>query len=78
MKHKLTANLGLKLLSLVMAFLIWLIVANVYNPTISVLFKDVKIQVINEDSVTEIDKAFSIVSEDTVVLKVTERQRGDV
>ncbi|MCD7737114.1 MAG: hypothetical protein LUI07_09180 [Lachnospiraceae bacterium] len=83
MKHKgnkklpgrLTRNLSLKLLSVGVAFLIWLVVANVDNPTQSKLFRDIKIEIINEDSVTEIDKAFDIVSEDSVVIKVTERRR---
>ena len=61
MKHKLTSNLSLKLLSLVFAFLIWLLVMNIDNPIVPKLFKDVKIQVINADSVTEIDKVFDIV-----------------
>ena len=56
MKHKLTSNLSLKLLSLVFAFLIWLLVMNIDNPIVPKLFKDVKIQVINADSVTEIDQ----------------------
>lgn len=74
MKHKLTKNLSLKLLSMVVAFLIWLIVGNVDNPINTSLYRDVKIQIANEDSVTEIDKVFDIVSEETVVVKVKERQ----
>lgn len=74
MKRKRTANIGLKLLSLVLAFLIWLLVANIDNPTTSEIFKGVDIQVINADSVTEIDKTFDIISEDSVVIKVTERK----
>ncbi|MCD7762666.1 MAG: hypothetical protein LUI14_05620 [Lachnospiraceae bacterium] len=68
-------NLPLKLISVGVAFVIWLVVANVSNPTMSKLFRDIKIEIINEDSVTEIDKAFDIVSEDSVVIKVTERRR---
>lgn len=74
MKHKWTGNLSLKLLSLVVAFLIWLLVMNIDNPTKSRLFQ-VGIQLMNEDSVTEIDKAFDIISDETVILKVTERRR---
>lgn len=74
MKHKLTNNLPLKLLSLVVAFLIWLVVGNVDNPIGYSLFRDIKIQITNEDSVTEIDKVFDIVSDETVVIKVRERQ----
>ncbi len=75
MRRKLTKNLGLKILSILIAFLIWLLVANVNNPVKSKLFRDVKIQIINEDSVTEIDKTFDIISEDSVTLRVTERRR---
>ncbi|MCC8067096.1 MAG: hypothetical protein LIO94_08355 [Clostridiales bacterium] len=83
MKHKtsgklhgrFTRNMALKLLSVAIAFLIWIVVANVDNPTKSKLFRDIKIEIINEDSVTEIDKAFDITSEDSVVIKVTERRR---
>ncbi len=75
MRHRLTRNLGWKILSLVTGFLIWILVVNVDNPTKSKLFRDVNIQIINEDSVTEIDKAFDIVSDDTATLKVTERRR---
>lgn len=74
MKHKLTRNIGLKLLSLLVAFLIWLVVVNIDNPTRSQLYKDIKIQTVNEDSVTEIDKVFDVISDDTVVIKVTERR----
>ncbi len=75
MRRKLTKNLGLKILSLLVAFLIWLLVANVNNPVKSKLFRDVKIQIVNENSVTEIDKTFDIVSEDSVTIKVTERRK---
>lgn len=73
MKHKLTRNLSLKLLSLIVAFLIWILIDNIDNPTRSKLFRDVPIQVINGESVTEIDKVYDIVSDESVMLKVTER-----
>ena len=69
MKHKWTRNLSLKLLSLVVAFLIWILIDNINNPTRSKLFRDVKIQVVNGESVTEIDKVYDIVSEESVVLR---------
>ncbi len=74
MKHKWTRNLSLKLLSLVVAFLIWMLIDNIDNPLRSRLFRDVPIQVINGESVAEIDKVYDIVSDETVVLKVTERK----
>ncbi len=74
MRHKLARNIGLKLVSLVVAFLIWLLVVNVDDPTDSILFRNVKVNILNEDSVTEIDKVFAPVSGDTVVVKVTEHK----
>ncbi len=74
MKHKLTRNLALKLLSLFVAFLIWLVVVNINNPVSYGLYKDIKIQILNEDSVTEIDKVFEIVSDETVVIRVREHK----
>lgn len=74
MKRKWTGNLSLKLLSLVVAFLIWILIENIDNPTRTRLFRDVKIQVINGESVTEIDKVYDIISEEAVVLKVSERR----
>ena len=73
MKHRLTRNIGLKFSSLAVAFLIWLIVANIDNPMDSRLYRGIKIQTANADSVTDIDKTFEFASEDTVVIKVTER-----
>lgn len=74
MKRKLTGNLSLKLLSLVVGLVIWLLVENINNPTRTKLFNNIEINVINEDSVTEIDKVYDIVSGQNVVIKVTERK----
>ncbi len=71
--RRLTRNLALKVLSLAMAVLIWLLVTNVNNPYDSMLLKDVRVQFMNEDSVTDIDKVFYVVDGSTVTLKVTER-----
>ena len=77
MKHKFTRNIGLKILSLLVAFLIWLLVANVDDPTQTVLFKNIKITMVNTESVTELDKVFAVVEDDVygdaVIIKVTER-----
>lgn len=77
MKHKFTRNIGLKLLSLLVAFLIWLLVANVDDPTRTVLFRNIKITTVNTESVTELDKVFDVVEDDVygdkVIIKVTER-----
>ncbi len=74
MKHKLTRNIGLKAISLVVAMLIWFLIATINNPTTSKLFRDVSVEIINQSSVADIDKAFDVLDGDSVTLKVTERK----
>lgn len=77
MKYKFTRNIGLKVLSLVVAFLIWLLVVNVNDPVNVRLFRDVKIQQENVESVTELDKVLDVVEDDvygdTVIIRVKEK-----
>ena len=78
MKYKFTRNMGLKLLSLFVAFGIWLLVVNVNDPMSVRLFRDVKIQQENVESVTALDKVLDVVEDDvygdTVIIKVKERK----
>ena len=48
MKERLTNNLGLKLISVFLAFFVWLFVSNVSNPLISDSV-DVPVEIINEE-----------------------------
>ena len=48
MKEKITHNLGLKILSVVIAFLVWLIVVNVSNPEVTDSV-NVPLEVLNGD-----------------------------
>ena len=70
--------MGLKLLSLFVAFGIWLLVVNVNDPMSVRLFRDVKIQQENVESVTALDKVLDVVEDDvygdTVIIKVKERK----
>ena len=78
MKYKFTRNMGLKLLSLFVAFGIWLLVVNVNDPMSVRLFRDIKIQQENVESVTALDKVLDVVEDDvygdTVIIKVKERK----
>ena len=59
MKEKRTNNLTLKLISVAIAFLIWLIVVNVSNPDIE-MSVTVPIEVRNADVLTSADKTYSL------------------
>lgn len=70
---KLTSNLGLKVIALVIAFLIWLLVTNTNNPRKTQLFTNVPINVVNKDSIADIGKVVELEGS-TVTLKVTEKR----
>lgn len=72
---KITGNLGLKVVAAVIAFLIWTLVTNTNNPVKSVLFTNVPITAVNQDSIADIGKVAELEGSGTVTLKVTERRR---
>ena len=74
MKRKLTRNIGLKILSLLVAYLIWLLVISIDDPIISDVIRDVPVQILNENSVTAIDRTVSVLEGDTVSIRVKERR----
>ena len=41
-------NLWLKLLALVVAFIVWLVIINITDPTISRQFTDIPVDILNE------------------------------
>ncbi len=70
MKEILTRNLGLKILSLSIAFLLWLIVINIEDPVIVGNFEEISVTVINEDALDSIDKVYDVVSGELIDIKV--------
>ncbi len=76
MKETLTRNLGLKLLSLFMAILTWLIILNIADPVKERPFNDIEVTVINENALAQKDKVYEVVSGNTV--NVTIRAKRSV
>ncbi len=66
MKEKITRNLGLKILSVVIAFLVWLIVVNVSNPDVSDSV-NVTLEVLNGDVLTDAGLSYRIENNRTTV-----------
>lgn len=52
MKNKLTYNWHLKLLSILLAFILWLVVVNMNDPDITKKFYNIPIEILNEDKIT--------------------------
>lgn len=74
MKEKLTRNLGLKILSVILAAVLWLVITNVDDPEEAKRFSDMKVQVLNEDAITSLDQVYVITKNDTVNFTVQARR----
>ncbi len=70
MKKRLMNNLGLKFLSVICAFFLWLIVLNINDPVDYQQFTGVQVEVINADAITDEGKVYEIL-DNTNVITVT-------
>ncbi|NBH35448.1 hypothetical protein D3Z58_18315 [Clostridiaceae bacterium] len=67
MKERLIKNLGLKILSIFLAFIIWLIVVNVSNPLVSGR-REVTLEIENDQVLTAARRAYDIMGKSTVTV----------
>lgn len=71
MKKKLTNNLLLKILSLVIAFGLWIIVINIDDPVDEKSFSNIKVNLINTNVLTEQNKVYEVINNtDSVRVRV--------
>ena len=70
MKQVLTRNVGLKILSLFLAVLLWVIIMNIDDPYITKTIDDIPVNILNENAVEENNKMYEIDSGDTATIKV--------
>ena len=75
-KRILTSNLGLKIVSVLVACMMWIFVVNVDDPEKVQSFSDVKVEIRNSDCFG-VDKTFSV-QEDTDKVKVWVKARESV
>lgn len=68
--HRILHNFGWKVLSLVMAFLVWMAIMNLEDPYISVTLDNIPVSVLNESALQEQGKISDIESGRTISLKV--------
>lgn len=61
MREKIFNNFGLKVLSAVLAVVLWTIIVNIYDPTTSVTFSNVTVQLINQESLTDKNYSYEVV-----------------
>lgn len=70
MKKTLTNNLGIKIISLILAVILWYAVVNISDPVTTTKFYDVAVTFVNESAMTEAGQVFSVV-DGTDLVKVT-------
>lgn len=71
MKSKITANLGLRIISLFFAFILWLVVNNIENPTVTESYVNIPVKLLNTDLITDAGKVYEIVEGTDVVDRVS-------
>lgn len=71
MKKKLTKNLGLKILSFLIAIVVWIIIVNIEDPLITKKFTDIEVTPINENAITTINQVYTILEGDRVDISVS-------
>ena len=70
MIEKLTHNFSLKILSLALAVLVWLVVLSIEDPVFTTEISNISVTEINGDQITEAGKAYSYVGGNTVSVKI--------
>ena len=73
MKKSLTNNFSLKIISLVLAIMFWLIIASIEDPETTKNFT-IPVTKLNEDLVRESDKTYEVISGNTVTITARGRQ----
>ena len=67
MKKLLTRNLGLTLASLLLAFVLWFLVAQIYDPKDTVTFNNIQVRLINTELLDEEGKVYEVLDNSNLV-----------
>ena len=76
MKKTLTSNIGLKLISLIAAFILWMIVVNTDDPMITRTYSGIAVEVINTDEITDQEKTFEIMDNTDTISVIVHAKRS--
>ena len=74
MKEKLTRNIGVKILSVVIAAILWLVITNTNDPIRYETFTDVPVNIKNEDIIITKNQSYEIIEGETISFKVAARR----
>lgn len=74
MKEKLMENLGYKILAVVLAIMVWGIVVNIEDPYTSTSFRNITVNILNEESIASLDKVYEIQSGGVINVRASARK----
>lgn len=75
MKNKFTQNIGLKIISVIAAFILWLAVVNVDDPVINRTYTGIPVEFLNADVIEKENKTFKVLDNtDTINVVVTAKR----
>lgn len=74
MKERLTRNIGLKILSIILASLLWVAITNIDNPVSSENFKDISVEIINDDIIANSEEVYDVLQGETIDFTVEARR----
>ncbi len=69
-KYNITTNLGLKIIAFIFAVFLWFIVVNLDNPVGSSTFRDIPVQILNEDIIKSAGEVYQVEGDQTVTVVV--------
>ena len=76
MKNKFTKNIGLKILSVVVAFFLWLIVVNVDDPVISRTYSGIGVELVNTEVLANEGKSYEVLNNTDTINVVVSAKRS--
>jgi len=71
MKNKFTANLGIKIMSFVIAVVLWLIVTTINDPSVKQTYYNIPVKITNTEAITDKGNVYEVVDGTDVISKVT-------
>lgn len=74
MRKRLFNNIGIKILSAMAAIIIWILVVNVDDYMVTKVISDIPVNVLNENSITELDKVYELDGDGMITIIVKGRR----
>ena len=71
MKERSSNNLALKLLAMVLAILVWVVVNNIEDPVNVKQFRNITVELQNEEAIASIDKVYEVQSGGVITVTAT-------